>query len=215
MPAPLPCAWMKLQNNVSLVSSAGLRVEGWKLASVTANPGNPGVLWTEVPEARIPGTKLPNTPGPAGVDVGELALQVPPEPVGDRPNGVVASNLMVIDVGLWRLTVKRLISFCTDSEWSPFGSTRQEQQATNVRLGSNAYTLTHMLPVELRPVGRVRVPVFMKLSTESARSRFVTYPTWYESIGAGTGVGIAPGWAKAVIEKTNAAGIEKTTDLRI
>ena len=91
-----------------------------------------------VPQARIPGTKLPKTPGPAGVAVGEEGLQVPPAPVGERPIGVVARSLMVIDVGLWRFSVKRLISFCTESELITFGRTRHEQQATIVWFVSNA-----------------------------------------------------------------------------
>ena len=99
VPTELLDALRKLQNTVILVSSPGLSVEGWNDDSVTVIPGETGILWTAVCDARIPGTRLPNTPGPAGVAEGEVGLQIPPVPIGVRPTGVVASSLITIDVG--------------------------------------------------------------------------------------------------------------------
>src|SRR5579884_3681498 len=122
----------------------------------------------------MPGTRLPKTPGPAGVAVGEVGSQCPPEPVAVSPRGVVASSLIAMDVGFCRPMLGVRMSLFTDSEFTALGATRHEQHAIITAVGSNAYTFTHMLPVVVRPVGSVNVPVFVRLIVASARSRLAT-----------------------------------------
>ena len=76
-----------------------------------------------VPQACIPGAKF--------MKFGVAALQV-------EPTGWLASNLITTEFGLTPVSVLLVRSSLTDSEFSPFGVTRQEQQEINCSSGEKA-----------------------------------------------------------------------------
>ena len=80
--------------------------------------------------------------------------------------------MIVTDVGTAGVRVLLIRSLRTDRDLKPFGVTRQEQHEIISSAGSKVYTLIHMFPVLVRPVGSVNVPVFVRLMTESPMFKF-------------------------------------------
>ena len=76
-----------------------------------------------VPHACMPGAKF--------MKFGVAALQV-------EPTGWLASNLITTELGLTPVSVLLVRSSLTESEFRPFGVTRQEQHEINCSSGENA-----------------------------------------------------------------------------
>src|SRR5947209_1128790 len=115
-----------------------------------------------VPHAARPGARV----FPAVPAVAALLLQLVPDPPAPAR---VETSLMATELGLTPVSVLLIRSFTTDSETSPFGVTRQEQQDTSCSSGEKAYTLTQMFPAAAPKPGPFRAaplaPVFVMFTT--------------------------------------------------
>ena len=98
------------------------------------------------------------------------ALFVQFMPVNAAPAAVFRS-FKTMELGLMPVRVLLIKSLFTDSETSPFGVIRQEQQATNCSSAEKAYRFTQMFPAAFPNPGPFNeaplLPVFVMLMTES------------------------------------------------
>ena len=133
MPNVLPLPIMFVQRFLMLANSCSLSVALKNGVSVTARPAAPGAVWMVVPYASMPPTI--GKAVPPKVASAALLVQVVPVKVSDAP---VFTNFITTELGRTPVKVLLTRSLFTDSETSPLGVIRQEQQEINCSSGENA-----------------------------------------------------------------------------
>lgn len=131
MPNVLPLPIMFVQRFLMLANSCSLSVALKNGVSVTARP--PGAVWMVVPYASIPFTI--GKAVPPMVASAALLVQVVPVKVSVAP---VFTSFMTTELGRTPVRVLLIRSLVTESETSPFGVIRQEQQEINCSSGEKA-----------------------------------------------------------------------------
>ncbi len=122
---------MLVQRFVMLASSAGLSVAFRNGVSATPNVPATGAPWMVVPKASMPPASGKLVP-PANA-----ALFVQFVPVKPAPAAVLTS-FTTTELGRTPVSVLLIKSLLTESETSPFGVNKQEQQETSCSSGENA-----------------------------------------------------------------------------